>query len=245
MRIVVVILIFLIGNFISSCGSGDRLDIKGDEEAVALAEKMIIELGGKKNWGKIKSIYIRTISRDISGQPYAFEEWINLDEPKFMNHRFKDEIHYYQIVDRNDGWSVQNNKVIMMIPQSITDYLNWFDNFLMRNIKKLALGGENVEVKLNGENAFDMFIDNKFISRFQLNGNNLPAKYITAGEQNKLNIININEWGEYKGFKYPLDVTVENVMALYETDYWDVGMMDAESSFKITFDPYKIAKKFE
>jgi hypothetical protein len=245
MRYTVIALVVFIVYLISSCGGSNHLDINGEDEAIVLAENMIIELGGRKNWEKLKSIYIRTTSIDNRGQPYVFEEWINLDEPKFMNHRFKDEIHYYQIVDKNDGWSVQNSKVVLMMPQTITDYLDWFDNFLMCNIKQLALGGETVEVKLHDDHAFDMFINNKFISRFQLNDNNLPAKYFTAGNQNEFNIININEWGEYKGFKYPLEVTVEGVMAQYKTDYWDIGMMDAESSFNITFDPYKIAKNFE
>jgi hypothetical protein len=229
-----------------SCGGGNSLDIKGDEEAVILAEEMILELGGKKNWTNLKSVYIRTVSLDmVSGEPYAFEEWINLDEPKFMNHRIINDVHHFQIIDRNDGWLVQNNRVTLMQPDNVTNYLGWYDKFFMRNIKLLAFGGENVEVKINGDDAFDVFVNSSFIAGFSLNEKNLPVKYVTPGNSQKFNIMNVDEWGEYKGYKYPLKVTGENIRAHYQTDYWDAGKMDAESSFNVSFDPYQIAEKFE
>jgi len=231
--------------FLFSCGGGNSLDIKGDKEAVMLAEQMILELGGKKNWTNLKSLYIRTVSLDmVSGEPYAFEEWINLDEPKFMNHRIINDVHYFQVVDRNDGWLVQNNTVTLMQPDNVTNYLGWYDRFFMRNIKLLAYGGEDVEVKVNGENAFDVFVNSSFIAGFSLNENNLPVKYVTPGTSQRFNIMNVDEWGEYKGYKYPLKVTGENIRAHYQTDYWDAGTMDAESSFNVSFDPYKIAERF-
>jgi len=246
MRNLTAILFIFIIILISSCGSGNSLNIQGDKEAIVLAERMIQDMGGKKNWAKLKSLYIRTIALDmLSGEPYAFEEWINLDEPKFMNHRVKNDVHYFQVVHNNDGWSIQNNNVVLMQPAGVTAYLSWYDKFFMRNIKRLAIGGEQVEVKVNGENAFDMFIANQFVSGFQLNKNNLPEKYVTPGNERRFNIINIKEWGEYKGFKYPLEITGENIQAYYQTDYWDIGMMDVEASFSVSLDPYEIAKSFE
>ena len=245
MRYAALIHFFLILSFVSSCGGGNHLDIKGNDEAIALAESMIFEMGGKKNWRKLKSMYIRTISRNLlTGETYAIEEWINLDEPKFMNHRIKNDIHYFQIVHKNDGWSVQNSNVSMMVPANVTGYLDWYDNFFMKNVKLLALGGEKIEVKLNGDKTFDVFINNKFNSRFQLDESNLPARYFVPGKQNQLNMINVEKWGEYKGFKYPLLVTGEGKQAHYQTDYWDAGFLDAESSFNISFDPHKIAESF-
>jgi hypothetical protein len=241
----ITVLILITGIIISSCGGGKHLDIQGDEEAIALAENMVLEMGGKKNWQKLKSMYIRTISRDMrTGDPFVIEEWINLDEPKFMNHRIKDDVHYFQIVHKNDGWIVHNSDVTMMMPAGVTGYLKWFDNFFMKNVKLLALGGEKMEVRINRQNAFEMFIDNEFVAGFQLNENKLPVKYVVPGDQNQFNIMNIEEWAEYKGFKYPLVVTGENIQAYFKTDYWDAGFLDAESSFNVSFDPNKIAQTF-
>ncbi len=245
MRYFLILTLNLLLIFQFSCGGGNSLDIKGDKEAITLAESMILELGGKKNWLNLKSLYIRTVALDmVSGEPFAFEEWINLDEPKFMNHRIINDVHYFQIVDRNDGWVVQNNNVILMQPDNVTNYLGWYDRFFMRNIKLLASGGDQLEVKMNGENAFDVFVNNSFVSGFSLDENNLPVKYVTPGTEQKFNIMNIDEWGEYKGYRYPLKVTGENIRTHYQTDYWDAGTTDAESSFEISFDPYKIAQKF-
>ena len=238
-------LVWLLVIILFSCGGGNSLDITGNKEAVVLAEKMILELGGKRNWTELKSLYIRTVTLDmVTGEPYAFEEWINLDEAKFMNHRIINDIHYFQIVNRNDGWLIQNNKVVLMQPDNVTSFLEWYDRFFMRNIKLLAKGGEQVEVKLNGKNAFDVFVNSSFVAGFSLNNESLPAKYVTPGTTQRFNIMNIDEWGEYKGYKYPLKVTGENIRAHYQTDYWDAGTMDAESSFNVSFDPYKIAEKF-
>jgi hypothetical protein len=245
MRYFSFLLLNLLLIFQFSCGGGNSLDIRGDKEAVVLAENMVLELGGKKNWLNLKSIYIRTVSLDmVSGEPYAFEEWINLDEPKFMNHRIINDVHYFQIVDRNDGWVVQNRNVMLMQPDNVTNYLGWYDRFFMHNIKLLAIGGNQIEVKLNGDNAFDVFVNSSFVAGFSLNDNNLPMKYVTPGTIQRFNIMNIDEWGEYKGYKYPLKITGENIRAHHQTDYWDAGTMDAESSFAISFDPYKIAESF-
>ena len=245
MRYVLLFSLNLLLIFQFSCGGGNSLDIEGDKEAVVLAENMVLALGGKKNWLNLKSIYIRTVSLDmVSGEPYALEEWINLDEPKFMNHRIINDVHYFQIVDRNDGWVVQNSNVMLMQPDNVTNYLGWYDRLFMHNIKLLAIGGNQIEVKINGENAFDLFVNNSFISGFSLDDNNLPVKYVTPGTSQRFNIMNIDEWGDYKGYKYPLKITGENIRAHYQTDYWDAGTMDAESSFEISFDPYKIAEKF-
>jgi hypothetical protein len=246
MRLFLNIISGLLMIFLFSCGGGNSLDIKGDKEAVTLAERMILELGGKKNWANLESLYIRTVTLDmVSGEPFAFEEWINLDEPKFMNHRIINDVHYFQIVDRNDGWLVQNNKVTLMQPDNVTNFLVWYDRFFMRNIKLLANGGEQIEVKVNGEKAFDVFVNSSFVAGFSLNENDLPMKYVTPGTSRNFNIMNVDEWGEYKGYKYPLKVTGENIRAHYQTDYWDAGTMDAESSFDVSFDPYKIAERFE
>ena len=239
------LLTIIIFSFIS-CGSGDNLDIQGDPEAVTLANNMILGLGGKKNWTKLRSLYIRTVTRDMqTGDPFTIEEWINLDEPRFMNHRIKDNVHFFQIVDNNDGWSIRNQNVALMQPAGVTSYLNWFEHFFMRNLKLLAMGGEGVTVKAHGANAFDMFINNEFNSGFQLNDNKLPERYITQDPDKRFVTMNIKEWGEYKGYKYPLVVTGEKTGSYFQTDYWDAGMLDAESSFNVTFDPYALAENFK
>ena len=229
-----------------SCGGGNTLDIKGDVEARQLAQNMIQEMGGKKKWETLKSIYLRTVSIDMTtGKAFAIEEWINLDAPKFMNHRIVNDQHNFQIVDGNDGWMVVGRDVSMMMPDRVTGYLQYYDNFFMRNIKILVEGGEGIEVKINKDNSFDVFKNNAFIAGFGLDENALPVKYITPNGNQGFNIMNITEWGEYKGYKYPLTVKGENIRANYQTDYWDAGTMDAESSFDITFDPYQIAKNIQ
>lgn len=232
--------------FLLSC-SGDKLNIAGDEEAIVMAESMIHALGGKKNWSRLKSVYIRTVSRDmLTGDPYIFEEWINLEEPKFMNRRVTEQIHYFQIVDRNDGWTVRNQNVALMQPGSVTEYLNWHEDFFMRNLEKLARGGDGIEVKLSDESAFDMYNNGRLSCRFSLNEESLPKQYMTSPDsKGKSIVINIKEWGEYKGYKYPLVVTGVQTGSYYRTDYWDAGMLDAESAFDVTFDPYQIAKSFK
>ena len=246
MRLTSVFFILLILFSFSSCSNSTKLNIQGEEEAVSLAENMILGLGGKKNWTKLKSVYIRTITRDMqTGDAYTFEEWINLDEPKFMNHRVKDNVHYFQIVNRNDGWLIRNQDVALMLPAGVTSSLNWFNNFFIRNVKLLVLGGENIEVKMNEANAFDMFIDSKYNCGFQLDDNYLPERYLTPTPDKRRVTLNIKKWGDYKGYKYPLVVTGEKTGSYYQTDYWDAGMQDAESSFRVTFDPYAVAENFK
>ena len=138
---------------------------------------MILELGGKKNWKNLKSIYIRTVSIYMASvKPFAYEEWINLDEQKFMNHRIINDVHIFQIVNRNDGWLIQNNAVTMMQPDEVTNYLEWYERFFMLNIKLLANGDEIIDVKISVENAFDDFVNSYFVVGIGLYDNKLPVK---------------------------------------------------------------------
>ncbi len=238
-------LIFISFFFLYACGTSDKLDIKGDPEAITMAESMLKELGGKKAWMRIKSVYIRTIATVSSSQSYIYEEWINLDRPKFMNIKTTDDFRIVDIVDGNDGWRISGRQLQMIPPKNITDYLDWYETFFIRLVKFLAEERENIEVRKQGERQFEFFIDGTFKSGFELYDTNLPSRYYIKGPYNNYISIFFKEFSEYKGYKFPLTITGESLLATYQTDYFDPSHLEADRAFKITFNPNILLENIE
>jgi len=230
-------IVFILFFLLFGCGGSDKLNIKGDPEAIKLAESMLKELGGKKAWSRIKSVYIRTIATASSQQSYVLEEWINLDRPKFMNIKTTNNIQSVDIIDGNDGWRITGRQIQMIPPQRITSYLEWYDTFFIRLVKFMAEERDNIEVRKKGDRQFEFYIDGTFKSGFELYDTNLPSSYYVEDQYGNYNTVFFEEFSEYKGYKFPLTIKGESLLATYNTDYFDPSHLEAEKAFSITFNP--------
>lgn len=229
---------------IMACGGSDKLDIKGSPEAVNMAESMLKALGGKKVWSRLNSVYIRTIARVANeGEPYILEEWTNLTEPKFMNRRSTNNGTVIEIVNGNDGWTLQGSRMEMIPPQRITNYLRWYDQYFLRVVKQIAMENENIEVRRKNDRTLEVLMNGALFSGFVLNSENLPERYFVEREGGNTTTIHFKEFSEYKGYKFPLEVASESMFATYRTDYFDPSHLDAEKAFKVTFNPNELIKQ--
>jgi hypothetical protein len=230
--------------FLMACGGSGKLDIKGSPEAVQMAESMLKALGGKKAWTRLKSVYIRTIARVASeGEPYVYEEWTNLTEPKFMNRKTVNGSSVIEIVDGNDGWTLRDSRMEMISPQRITNYRQWHDQYFLRMVKQIAMENENLEVRKKNDRTLEVLMNGALVSGFELNNQNLPEKYYVARGGGKSTTIYFKEFSEYKGYKFPLEIASESMLATYRTDYFDPSHLDAEKAFNLTFNPNELIKQ--
>ncbi len=230
--------ILILAFLATSCGSNNKLEVPGDPEAVVMAGEMLEALGGKKAWSKIQSVYIRTITTSSSSaQPYVFEEWINLDEPKFMNRTTEGQEAVIQIVDHNDGWMVNKNKVTMIPPARITGYLGWHHQHLLVNLRKLANENEKIILKLKEPGRFDLYLDGRITCGFELGKDHKIKKYYSYPQNGHMSILAVNEYRTYKGYVFPLELAVEGAFTSYKTDYFDPSPLEADKAFPISFDP--------
>lgn len=237
-----ILLVFFL--MLNACGGSDKLDIKGEPEAIKMAESMLKALGGKKAWTRLNSVYVRTIARVANeGEPYIYEEWTNLTEPKFMNRKSSNNTPVIEVVDGNDGWRIQGSNMEMITPQRITAYLKWYDQYFMRIVKQLSMENENIEVRKKSDLEFEVFINGKFRSGFELYENNLPSRYYVEGTGGRITMVYFKEYSEYKGYKFPLEIQSESMLATYRTDYFDPSHLDAEKAFNITFNPNELIKQ--
>jgi hypothetical protein len=230
---------------LNACGDSHQLEIKGDASAIKLAQSMLDAMGGKAKWARLKSVYVRTLSF-TPGQAnnYVLEEWIDLDVPKMLNKQSSESSSIIQILDGNDGWVIKNKNVLLMPSESITNMLKWHDHYMMRSLQHLAQGGENREVRMNGEKRFDLYENNKFMGGFELSSEYVIIAYFTEGSKDSQNSIFFNEWGEYKGMKYPLEIRTSSGMSLFKTDYWDPRETSADKAFNISFNPNIAVERF-
>jgi hypothetical protein len=243
-KFIIVIIFPLI--IICGCGDNNKVNLKGEPAAVAMAQSMLDALGGKAKWARLKSVYVRTLNfTPEQANNYVMEEWIELDAPKMISRQSSQISSVIQVLDRNDGWVIKNNDVELMSSQSITNLLKWHNQYLMRVLQILAEGGENREVKMNGERRFDFYENNIFVGGFKLNKDDLIESYFTKISQDLLNSIDFKGWREYKGMKYPLEVHSSARMAVYKTDYWDPRETTVEKAFNFSFNPNIVLEKFK
>jgi hypothetical protein len=227
-----------------SCGGSNKLDIQGSPEAVEMAEAMVKALGGKKAWTRLNSVYIRTEARIANeSEPFIYEEWTNLTEPKFMNKKTTNDNTIIDIVDGNDGWVLQGSHMEMIPPQRITNYLRWYDQYFLRVVKEIAMEKENLEVRKKNGKDLEVYIDGKFVSGFELNENDLPERYYVERGGGGTTTVYFKEFSEYKGYKFPLEIASESILATYRTDYFDPSHLDAEKAFHVTFNPNELIKQ--
>ena len=241
------LMLVLLTAFFTGCGSGhEKIEIKGDAQAVRMAQTMMDTLGGLQRWAKIKSVYIRTFNYESAkDENYVLEEWLDLDRPRVYNRQVKDGTFEIKILDGNDGWVIHGGKIDLLPSSSITNLLDWHEHFLMTVLKDLAIGGENCELKLNGQNRFDLYRNGKFLGGFELNENNYPVRYFEVLSRSLNVSMIITRWGEYKGYKYPLEIHPQLVLAIYKTDYWNPSEEEADKAFNISFDPNIALQKMQ
>ena len=224
--------------FISSCSSRGKLEIKGDPTAVQLAQVMMDSLGGRAKWEKLRSVYVRTLNYVSSGdENYVLEEWIDLDKPRVMNRKSLETYSVVQILDGNEGWQIRNDNLNLMNSQTITDILDWYDHYYMRALRILATGGEDIEVKMNGFTRFDLYQAGNFLGGFEVNENKYPERYFNMPSNRLENSVIITKWGEYKGYKYPLEIHPRESLSIFKTDYWNPSESDPETAFNISYNP--------
>lgn len=62
--------------------SGASAELKGDEEAIALADQLVESIGGKELWSQIRSLHIFEKSRSPRGDGIVGEFWRDLQVPR-------------------------------------------------------------------------------------------------------------------------------------------------------------------
>ncbi len=246
-RISLILFVLIILFFIDSCGNDHKLTIKGDPALVKRVQAMMDSLGGRENWSKIKSVYVRTLNFTSAGKGnYQLEEWIDLEKPRILNRKQDNSGNdVIQIVDGNDGWMIQNHQMDLLPLQTITNMLNWYDHYFLRTLKILATGGEYCEIKSNGPNRFNVFLSGKFIGGIELNDKSYPEKYFIDPSNDIQSGVQIVNWGKYNGYTYPLEIHALGTMAIYKTDYFDPRDMNPEAAFSISYNPNQILENLK
>ena len=234
-------------SFLSSCGDNNKVDIRGDDSSKLLAEKMLVAMGGKKLWANLKSIHIRTIHRDGRREyPSVSEIWANIDEKKTLTLNASNDRQSVKVVHGNDGWEIKNGEMLILPTEELYPMLRWYRFNFYTNMKRLATGGEQYEIKLNGKQRFDIYENGEYVGGFELNDDNLPFIFYSPGIFTgvKENFLKFVEWDAYGGYSFPKIITGENTLIINETEFFEASSKPAEKAFQVSFDPVELTNKY-
>ena len=152
MKIMILYLSFLLSSQASA-------RLKGDPEAVALADQMIESIGGKELWSEIRTLYVVEKSRSLRGDGIIGEFWRDLQharESYTLRNRKELEVKFWW--DHRGVWQTIDGKLNSDLPANLHDEVQaYWQGEIYVMYYRLASDDSSIRLKKNEDNSFTAF----------------------------------------------------------------------------------------
>jgi len=153
--------------------SGVNAELKGDPEAVELAQRMIESIGGRTLWSKIRSLHVVGKARSLKGDGILAESWHDLRQPRewyTLNNRRDMVVRTWW--DRQGIWQTVNGKQNYRLPAGLYEekQSHWPGGIYVM-YHRLAREDETLRLTMNEDGSFtarDERLDRR-MGRFWIN----------------------------------------------------------------------------
>ena len=134
-------------------------EMSGDEEAIALSDRMIESIGGKTLWSSIRSLHVIEQSRSVRGDGILGEFWRDLQQPReryTLSNRDGLEIEFWW----NDRgvWQFINGEQNESLPKNLHEEVSRYwagEIYVMYH--RLAKDDPSIRLEKNEDNSFTAF----------------------------------------------------------------------------------------
>jgi hypothetical protein len=134
-------------------------EIKGDAEAIELANKMITSIGGKELWSEIRTLYIVEKSRSPKGDGIIGEFWRDLQQPRewyTLKNRSGLEVKFWW--DHRGVWQFINGERNQKLPETLHDEVkSYWQGEIYVMYHRLASEDSSIRLEKNSDNSFTAF----------------------------------------------------------------------------------------
>jgi len=158
---------------LSLCGTLSA-KIKGDREAIKLADQMIETIGGKSLWSKIRSLHVIEKSRSLRGDGIIGEFWRDLQVPReSYTLKNKKGLHVKFWWDESGVWQILNGKQNNDLPKPLhQEVINYWQGEIYVMYHRLAKEDDSIRLQKNKDNSFTAFDEklDRRLGRFWING---------------------------------------------------------------------------
>ncbi|HEY9283834.1 MAG TPA: hypothetical protein VIP46_10300 [Pyrinomonadaceae bacterium] len=189
---------------------------------MAEAAKMLEALGGRERWASLASLYIRAthVEKGIP-KPYRSEIWRNLDGVQFKIVQQNADYHQTVFVNGREGWLIHNGEMRALTQEQLAGLLRWDKHLVYKTIRKIALGGRGIGLKLDGGRRLEVYENGERLATLELDGQRRPSKYYTPAPDGKADSLTVyTAWGVSDGYVHPTVSEPQGLEAVYRAEVW-------------------------
>jgi hypothetical protein len=151
-----------------------RAELKGDEEAIVLADQLVESVGGKALWSKIRSLHVIERSRSLRGDGIVGEFWRDLETPRdryTLTNKNGLKVEFWW--DDRGVWQFIDGEQSEDLPENLhAEVTAYWPGEIYVMYHRLAKEDSTLRLSKNDDNSFTAF-DEKFDRRlgtFWMNG---------------------------------------------------------------------------
>ena len=139
--------------------TGARAEMKGDEEAIALADQLVESIGGKELWSQIRSLHVFEKSRSPKGDGIVGEFWRDLQVPReryTLTNRDGLKIEFWW--DDRGVWQIINGEQNEDLPANLhAEVAAYWQGEIYVMFHRLAKEDSALRLDKNDDNSFTAF----------------------------------------------------------------------------------------
>lgn len=139
--------------------TGARAEMKGDEEAIALADQLVESIGGKELWSQIRSLHVFEKSRSPRGDGIVGEFWRDLQVPReryTLTNRDGLKIEFWW--DERGVWQILNGEQNEDLPANLhAEVTAYWQGEIYVMFHRLAKEDSALRLDKNDDNSFTAF----------------------------------------------------------------------------------------
>jgi len=139
--------------------TGARAEMKGDEEAIALADQLVESIGGKELWSQIRSLHVFEKSRSPRGDGIVGEFWRDLQVPReryTLTNRDGLKVEFWW--DDRGVWQILNGEQNEDLPANLhAEVTAYWQGEIYVMFHRLAKEDSALRLDKNDDNSFTAF----------------------------------------------------------------------------------------
>jgi hypothetical protein len=152
-----------------------------EDAGPARAEQLLIAMGGRAAWSKVKFVHVEAVHDDVSiRDSYTNKIWNDFTAPRVRFEAKNAQMDRRSAIDGAAGWRWRDGERKEMTPEQFESERSWWEANIYRTLHRLAVKDSELSARAVGENRLEIFrSDGKRLNWFILNQRGEPMLFGT------------------------------------------------------------------
>ncbi len=219
-----------------SCSDTKKAEtFNGDLAAVARADSMFLAIGGKENWCRLKSLYIKAEHQEPQMPlPYTSEIWRAMDTFELIIEQQNDSFHVKAVITEREGrvrYYDKRDTFRILTPEQLADWAYGHKHNIYVLLHDMACKPGDYRVEIDEKDRLTFYRDTIFEVSFGLDEKMRPYLFYQPNPDGSVSGSIFTHWGEDDGLVHsagghPLDSNF-----IYLTEIWKPSQLPLKEAF--------------